>query len=666
MAGWSPTATLVKQSGSFERWAVDGARAGYYVLPAGVHLQIMRSQTGGETITLNGGSVMGYVPRDWDHVAVIQKLGAGITLRLAADSFLGQPYASSANGVWDLSRIYDQGKLNQPKASNPNDPGIRGSYFQIDGAITGPGGLTKVGQDVILLAGASTYQGLTRVENGVLQIGRSDALPVTTGLVLATASGVFDLNGYDQRVASLAGAAGSVTNSGFALNTLTVRQAAATTLTCTLNGNLTLRKEGDGTLTLAPVDAMGVTTTGNAYLGGTILAGGLLSVAMDAALGGVPSAFDAYNLNFVGGGLQATASFALSARRGLTIGAAGGTLDVPAGVTLTVPGAVTAAGALAKTGAGTVRLDGASVLGALTVSAGTLELAAGSASGVLAGAGSLTKVGAGTFSLAGSAAGFTGVTTVNAGVLTVASGDALGGLGTASRWSVASGATLAFGAATTDAEVASALASGNFAAGSFLGFDTTSGDRSFGAAIAGSQGVATSGAGTLTLAGAGAFTGGLRLVGGTLAFASGASGSGAVTFASDSSLRWSGVNTTDLSARLAAVPAGVIATLDVGANDVTFASGLAGAGVWRKAGSGALTLSAVSAHAGSVDVAAGTLRLGAASALPSVASLAVASGATLDLDGNALTLSRLAGLGAVTTASAATLTVGAAAGSDIG
>ena len=626
----------------------------------------MRSQTGGETITLNGGSVMGYVPRDWDHVAVIQKLGAGITLRLASDSFLGQPYASGSNCVWDLSRIYDQCKLNQPNASNPNDPGIRGSYFQIDGAITGPGGLTKVGQDVILLAGASTYQGLTRVENGVLQIGRSDALPVTTGLVLATASGVFDLNGYDQRVASLAGAAGSVTNSGFALNTLTVRQAAATTLTGTLNGNLTLRKEGDGTLTLAPVDAMGVTTTGNAYRGGTILAGGLLSVAMDAALGGVPSAFDADNLNFVGGGLQATASFALSARRGLTIGAAGGTLDVPVGVTLTVPGAVTAAGALAKTGAGTVRLDGASVLGALTVSAGTLELAAGSASGVLAGAGSLTKVGAGTFSLAGSAAGFTGVTTVNAGVLTVASGDALGGLGTASRWSVASGATLAFGAATTEAEVASALASGNFASGSFLGFDTTAGDRSFGAAIAGSQGVATSGAGTLTLAGAGTFTGGLRLVGGTLAFASGASGSGAVTFASDSSLRWSGVNTTDLSARLAAVPAGVIATLDVGANDVTFASGLAGAGVWRKAGSGALTLSAVSAHTGSVDVAAGTLRLGAASALPSVASLAVASGATLDLDGNALTLSRLAGLGAVTTASAATLTVGAAAGSYIG
>lgn len=666
VAGWSPTATLVQQSGSFERWAVDGARAGNYSLPAGVHLQVMRSQTGGETITLNGGSVMGYVPRDWDHVAVIQKLGAGITLRLAADSFLGQPYASSSNGVWDLSRIYDQGKVNQANANNPNDPGLRGSYFQIDGAITGPGGLTKVGQDVILLAGASTYQGLTRVENGVLQIGRSDALPVTTGLVLATASGVFDLNGYDQRVASLAGAAGSVTNSAFALNTLTVRQASATTLAGTIDGNLTLRKEGDGTLTLAPVDAMGVTTTGNAYRGGTILAGGLVSVAMDAALGGVPSAFDADNLKFVGGGLQATASFALSARRGLTIGAAGGTLDVPAGVTLTVPGSVAAAGALAKTGAGTVRLDGASVLGALNVTAGTLELAAGSASGVLAGAGSLTKVGAGTFSLAGSAAGFTGVTAVNAGVLTVASGEALGGLGTAGRWAVASGATLAFGAAATEADVAAALASGNFSAGSFLGFDTTAGDRSFGAAIAGSQGVAKLGAGTLTLAGAGTFSGGIRLVGGTLAFASGASGAGAVTFTTDSSLRWSGVNTTDLSARLAAVPAGVIATLDVGANDVTFASGLAGAGVWRKAGSGALTLSAVSAHAGSVDVAAGTLRLGAASALPSVTSLAVASGAILDLDGNALTLSRLAGLGAVTTASAATLTVGSAAASDVG
>jgi len=665
-AGWSPTAVLVQQPGSFERWAVDGARAGNYVLPAGVHLQVMRSQTGGETITLSGGSVMGYVPRDWDQVAVIQKLGAGITLNLASDSYLGQPYASGGNGSWDLSRLYDQGKLNQPNANNPNDPGLRGSYFQIDGAITGPGGLTKVGQDVILLAGASTYQGLTRVEDGVLQIGRADALPVTTGLVLESASGMFDLNGYDQRVASLAGDAGNVTNSAFALNTLTVRQSSSTTLTGTLNGNLTLRKEGAGVLTLAPVDALGDATTGNAYRGGTVLAGGLVSVAMDAALGAVPNAFDADNLNFVGGGLQATASFALSARRGLTIGAAGGTLDVPVGVTLTVPGAVTAAGTLAKTGAGTARLDGTSALGALTVSAGTLELAAGSATGVLAGAGNLTKVGVGTFNLAGSAAGFTGVTAVNAGVLTVASGEALGGLAAASRWSVASGATLAFGAATSEADITAALGSGNFAAGSFLGFDTTAGDRSFGAAIAGSQGVAKLGAGTLTLSGAGTFTGGLRLAGGTLAFASGASGSGAVTFASDSSLRWSGVNTTDLSARLGAVPAGVVATLDLGANDVSFATGLAGAGVWRKAGTGALTLSAQSTHTGGLDVAAGTLRLGVASALPSVTSLAVASGATLDLNGNALTISRLAGLGAVTTASAATLIVGSAAASSVG
>ena len=109
VAGWSPLATLTLQPGAFERWAVDGARAGIYVLPAGVHLQVMQNQTGRRTVTLSGGSIMGYMPRDWDHVAVIQKLGADVTVNLAADSFLGQPYVTSSNGVWDLSRIYESG-----------------------------------------------------------------------------------------------------------------------------------------------------------------------------------------------------------------------------------------------------------------------------------------------------------------------------------------------------------------------------------------------------------------------------------------------------------------------------------------------------------------------------------------------------------------------------
>ena len=668
VAGWSPLATLALQPGSFERWAVDGARAGNYVLPAGAHLQVMENQTGRRTVTLSGGSVMGYMPRDWDHVAVIQKLGPGITLNLAADSFLGQPFATSNNGVWDLSRIYDQGKINQSNANNPNDPGLRGSYFQIDGVITGPGGLTKIGQDVILLSGASTYQGLTRVDNGVLQIGRDDALPVTTGLVLGTTSGTLDLNGYDQRVASLTGVAGVVTNGAFALNTLTVRQTADTTYAGTLDGNVILRKEGAGVLTLAPVDAMGVTTTGNGYRGGSVFAGGLVSVAMDAALGDVPNSFDADNLTFAGGGLRTTASFSLSALRGLTVAAAGGVLDVPTGVTLTVSGATTGVGALAKTGAGSVRFAGATDFSGLTtVGAGVLEVSSGRLAGGVAGSGAITKVGAGLLILSGDSAAFSGQTTVAAGELRVVTAASLNGLAAAGRWSAASGATVSFADTVGQSDVVAALASGNFASGSFLGLDVAA-DRGFTADLAGAQGLSKSGAGVLSLSGAGTFTGGVRLAGGTLAFNSGSLGAGPITFQANSALRWSGAQSTDLSARLDPVAAGLTAGLDLGANDVAFASGLAGAGIWNKSGTGVLSLNAVSALTGTLQVSAGTVRMGVAAGLPSAALVRIDADGTLNLDGNALGLARLAGLGAVTNTSAteAALSVGGSQDSAIG
>ena len=256
VAGWSPSATLVQQPGSAERWAVNGARSGNVTLPSGVHLQIMHNQTGTQTVTLDGGSIMGYLPRDWDHVAVIHRLGSGVTINLASNSFLGQPYVASNNSLWDTARIYDIGKFNQTNANNPLDQGLRGSYLQIDGVITGPGGLTKLGQDMIVLNGANTYEGATIVENGILQIGRNNALPVGTDLSTETSSGMFDLNGYNQEVASLSGDHGSVNNGAFDLNTLTLNQSASTTYGGQINGNVSVVKSNTGSLTLTSASGM--------------------------------------------------------------------------------------------------------------------------------------------------------------------------------------------------------------------------------------------------------------------------------------------------------------------------------------------------------------------------------------------------------------------------
>lgn len=373
--GWSPLATLVQQSGSMERWAVDGARSGTVTMGPGVHLQIMHNQTGTKTINMNGGSIMGYLPRDWDQVGVIHTLGSGITINLASNSYLGQPFASSNNSLWDNARIYDIGKINQTNANNPNDMGLRGSYLQIDGIITGVGGLTKLGQDIILLNGANTYEGSTTIENGILQIGRNNALPTGTTLRMETSSGMFDLNGFNQEVAALSGDAGSINNGALDFNTLNVNQASSTTYSGTIDGNVRVRKTGSGTLTFTPVTAGGSLTEGSGYRGGTIIEGGKIAIAIDTALGFVPLNADADNLTLAGGTLRALASFTMAQNRGVLLGTGGGTVEVDPTFTAQVGGSITGVTTLTKTGTGALQFNSTSntYTGDTHIVSGTLQ-----------------------------------------------------------------------------------------------------------------------------------------------------------------------------------------------------------------------------------------------------------------------------------------------------
>lgn len=276
---WSPTATLVQAEGSSERWAVDQARgAGNYTLPKGVHLQIMANQTGTRTVNVNGGSIMGYVPLDWEQVAINHTLASGITLNLLSDSLLGQLNpAGTSNGTNNV--LYDMGKLNTTTNLNPNDPGLRGSYLHINGNITGNFDLTKVGQDIIILSGAANTFRNTNIENGILQIGRTNTLPVTTELTTKF-SGMFDLNGFDQEVAALKGTGGSVNNGAFEYNTLTVNQTSATTYGGQINGTVNLTKNGAGDVTL--------TSASSAYLGETRINAGRVLLSGEGAVNETP------------------------------------------------------------------------------------------------------------------------------------------------------------------------------------------------------------------------------------------------------------------------------------------------------------------------------------------------------------------------------------------
>ena len=96
----------------------------------------------------------------------------------------------------------------------------------------------------------------------------------------------------------------------------------------------------------------------NTYTGATHINGGVLSINSDANLGAAPAVATLGHLSFDGGTLETTASFELSANRGVAFGAGGGTFDVDATTTLTYNGIAAGAGALTKADAGTLELGG--------------------------------------------------------------------------------------------------------------------------------------------------------------------------------------------------------------------------------------------------------------------------------------------------------------------
>ncbi|MGJ3594513.1 autotransporter outer membrane beta-barrel domain-containing protein [Brucella canis] len=295
-----------------------------------------------------------------------------------------------------------------------------------------------------------------------------------------------------------------------------------------------LTKNGSGTLTL---------TADNTYTGGTVFAGGVVSVDKEVRLGGG-------DLTFNGGTLQVMGTSWTSTNRAVSLQAGGGTFDIEdAANNFAVTQGVAGAGGLTKSGSGTLTLSGAnSYTGATTVSAGTLVVAndntgggtttvdvgaglqigtggvSGSLAGdivnngtlvvdrsnafdlanVISGTGSLTKNGAGTLTLSG-VNSYTGGTTVSAGILTL-TGDNTGG-GTTT---VDAGAVLQIGTGGTSGNLAGDIANN----GALV--VNRSDALNLANAISGAGSLMKSGAGTLTLSGANSYTGATTVSAGTL------------------------------------------------------------------------------------------------------------------------------------------------------
>lgn len=88
-------------------------------------------------------------------------------------------------------------------------------------------------------------------------------------------------------------------------------------------------------------------------------------------------------------------------------------------------------------------------------------------------------------------------------------------------------------------------------------------------------------------------------------------------------------------------------TFDTTGNHATLSGAIGGSGGLTKIGAGTLTLSGAGSYSGPTNVSAGTLQAGAANVLSPNSAFAIASGATVDLNGFNQTIGGLSGTGAV-------------------
>ncbi len=143
----------------------------------------------------------------------------------------------------------------------------------------GPHPIEKTGGGTLVLSGANTYSGGTKITAGTIQLG-GVAGSIGTGGLDTTSAGTFDLNSHDQTVTTLAGTGGEVTNSAATTtSTLTVKD------TSSYGGTI---EDGDGVVAVE-MDGTGKTLTlsgTNTYTGGTTITAGTVQLGANGAIGG--------------------------------------------------------------------------------------------------------------------------------------------------------------------------------------------------------------------------------------------------------------------------------------------------------------------------------------------------------------------------------------------
>ncbi|MEI8292084.1 MAG: autotransporter-associated beta strand repeat-containing protein, partial [Verrucomicrobiota bacterium] len=214
---------------------------------------------------------------------------AGIVILSADNSYSGnttntsgttlQLGLSGASGSIGSGNLDDEGGL----VINRNDSPT------FNNVISGAGGVTNAGSGAVTLGGANSYSGATFINNGTVKLGSSSALGA--GLLTmngsASTAGTLDLNGVDITLGRLSGATGAVlskilNNGGAGVNTVTINSPA----TATFAGLIADNTSGSGKVALVHLGPSALTlSAANTYSGGTLIAGGNLTLSSATSAG---------------------------------------------------------------------------------------------------------------------------------------------------------------------------------------------------------------------------------------------------------------------------------------------------------------------------------------------------------------------------------------------
>jgi len=467
------------------------------------------------------------------------------------------------------------------------------------GPLTGTGSLVKAGTGTtpgtLTLANGSTFAGTTTIAGGKLVIANDSALGAVP--TTATAGQLTFTGGSLQTTANVTLA----DNRGIALDvnsTGLFLPDAATTLTVN-----SIIASGTGTGTTSGKLALGSATSGaiilngaNTYAGDTDLLGSTVTIGNDAAFG------------------------------------AGTNLNLPTGVTAaTLQFAGTATGTLTKV------VNIVDSLGTLTIAGGAKDITLSSG---LTGAGSLVQTGSGKLILGGTSLFAGAIAADNTIVLNTATAIAGGNTGATLRFgsspSYANAGTIVYGTGVTT-DVSNLLGATAMPA---LTVDTGANNVTWASAVYGAFVLTKKGAGELNFEGLDPIqAGSVNIAAGTLTMAKSTSLNGVVssggfgtpafiTFTGDATLKYASGITTDVSSVLVS-NVGKTGTIDIGANNVTFAGALSGAGSFEKIGTGTLTLSATNAFTGGFKLTQGTLEIAGVDTLDASTGLAFTGNTTL-------------------------------------